>query len=562
MAPSQDNSDHSSAAETDLWVFRDGRKPCATGALVSELHAVLDRVAEHHDPDLALDALIRAGELESALADLQSPSAAHFSNLTDTLANCVCGNELIPVNAAINLDAGLLPETVTISPPEGFSYYALQPLEFAELAIRAVPPNEPVAVIGIRSIGTTLSALVKAALCGRNGDVGRITVRPTGHPYDRQTRFDYRQISWIREQHPATKFLVVDEGPGRSGSTFLSVAEALLAAGLSEENIILLGSREPDASTLCASAAASRWSRFRFMAVSNRYPRFDGCTYIGGGEWRRVFLPPGSELPASWLQMERLKFLSADGKCFYKFEGLGRIGDTVRDRAKHIASADFGCYGDHAGGGFSYYPVLPGSPLQAQSLNREILDRIAQYCAFRVAEFQAQNLQQDSLADMLRFNLQQEFQTEFEPDTELLTCRKPVFVDGRMQPWEWIESSNILKTDAASHGDDHFFPGPTDIAWDLAGASVEWGMSKDAIDCLLSTFHTLSGMEVRPRFPYFLLAYTVVRMAYSKMAISTVSGTPEEPRILRDYERYRALSASQLRTLTGMPALQTLSKAS
>ena len=31
-----------------------------------------------------------------------------------------------------------------------------------------------------------------------------------------------------------------------------------------------------------------------------------------------------------------------------------------------------------------------------------------------------------------------------------------------------------MKVDAAAHGDDHGFPGPVDVAWDLAGAVVEW----------------------------------------------------------------------------------------
>jgi hypothetical protein len=90
-------------------------------------------------------------------------------------------------------------------------------------------------------------------------------------------------------------------------------------------------------------------------------------------------------------------------------------------------------------------------------------------------------------------------------------------------------------------------------------------MSTHAIDRLLSTFQALSGIDVRPRFSHYLLAYTVVRMAYSKMAISTVSGTQEEPRILRDYEHYRRLATFQLRNLAGTrtpSASQILSKAS
>ena len=41
-----------------------------------------------------------------------------------------------------------------------------------------------------------------------------------------------------------------------------------------------------------------------------------------------------------------------------------------------------------------------------------------------------------------------------------------------LAPHEWLrlDDGNVRKTDAIAHGDDHLFPGPTDIAWDLAGA--------------------------------------------------------------------------------------------
>jgi hypothetical protein len=552
MAASPDNSDHSSAAETDLWVFRDGRKPHSTRQLVEELRCVLRKLSQRPARDLELDALIRAGELESALTDGESPCASQFAALTEALARRACGNRSTPLHLQFALYRYDLPGTVVVSPPEGFSYYALQPLDFASVALRAVRHGEPVAVIGIRSIGTTLSAIAKATLEGTNGEVSRITVRPTGHPYDRQTRFDERQLAWIRKHSGATTFLVIDEGPGRSGSTFLSVGEALLEAGVDQKRIILIGSREPDATALCASAAAARWSKFKFMAVTDKHPRFQHSSYIGGGDWRRVLMPSDSEWPACWPQMERLKFLSKDRKVLYKFDGLGRVGDAVRYRAKRVAEVGFGCSSEDAGDGFSAYAVISGPPLNTQALNRDLLEHIAQYCAFRVDEFSAVGVRPDPLAEMVRFNLQRELQADFELDSELLACDVPVFVDGRMQPWEWIgsQSGEILKTDVSTHGDDHFFPGPTDITWDLAGASVEWNMNKDAVQFLLATFRSLTGIDLSSRFNHFLLAYTVFRMAYCKMAISTVTGTDEEYRLQRDYQRYRELVAKQLADLS------------
>ena len=48
-----------------------------------------------------------------------------------------------------------------------------------------------------------------------------------------------------------------------------------------------------------------------------------------------------------------------------------------------------------------------------------------------------------------------------------------------MGPHAWLRDENgrLIKTNGSVHGDDHFFPGPCDIAWDLAGAFVSiWGM--------------------------------------------------------------------------------------
>ena len=127
------------------------------------------------------------------------------------------------------------------------------------------------------------------------------------------------------------------------------------------------------------------------------------------------------------------------------------------------------------------------------------------------------------------------------------------FDDARMQPHEWVVASNgrILKTDGASHGDDHFFPGPTDIAWDVAGASIEWDLSKDALQFFLSRFQKLTGDDVRARLPVFMLAYCVVRLATCKLAITTVPGSAEESRLFAEYRFYRQYAERLIPEATG-----------
>ncbi len=190
-----------SAAETDLWVFRNGRKSVAGLRLLNELHAALKQLLDSSASQIrerSLNVLIRAGELESALADAASPAASALASLTDALAFTLLSGDLRSVTKLADSLSNLsLPQTIETSPPEGFSYYALHPLDFADAAMGLADPPRPAAVIGIRSIGTTLSAVVAATLRRTGCAAERITVRPTGHPYSRHTHPTSEQIRWI-----------------------------------------------------------------------------------------------------------------------------------------------------------------------------------------------------------------------------------------------------------------------------------------------------------------------------------------------------------------------------
>jgi hypothetical protein len=149
---------------------------------------------------------------------------------------------------------------------------------------------------------------------------------------------------------------------------------------------------------------------------------------------------------------------------------------------------------------------------------------------------------------MLDFNVQQEFGQELRLDPALLGTTLPVLVDGRMQPFEWVASTQgeLLKTDAISHGDNHFFPGPCDISWDLAGAIVEWDLPSEASEFLLRRFKQLSGMDVTLSLAAYMLAYCVFRLGFCKMASSTVLGSREETRLEAAYRWYRSKAGKML----------------
>jgi hypothetical protein len=306
-----------------------------------------------------------------------------------------------------------------------------------------------------------------------------------------------------------------------------------------------------DANTLCARHAAVRWSGFRSSAVrpAAHLPA-EANIYLGGGYWRQELIGDSTHWPVSWSQMERIKFLSPDRRTLFKFAGFSRFGDEICNRARLLSEAGYAPAPALAGDGFLCRPFVPGSILTPACGDRALLGCLARYCAMRQAAFvstEAQNV--DQLETMLRFNVAEEFGVKLNGECGLLASDHPVLVDGRMLPHEWVRTydGRLIKCDGDSHGDDHFFPGPaTDICWDLAGAIVEWDLANDAADYFLRQYCLASGDNPGPRLPAFLLAYTVFRCAYCKMAAAAMQGTDEEQRLLGAYRRYRRHAATLL----------------
>jgi hypothetical protein len=218
----------------------------------------------------------------------------------------------------------------------------------------------------------------------------------------------------------------------------------------------------------------------------------------------------------------------------------------VHERARKLHELGFGPDCGTPEFGFGIYPLAQGRILQRDDLSRDLLSHMARYCAVRGREFPATDghAAHSKMEEMARFNFQEEFGDSLPPldlPDGALASRSPIISDARMQPHEWFctDDGRVLKLDGAEHGDDHFFPGPTDIAWDLAGAIVEWKLSPEATDTLVREYRRVSGDRVEQRVPAFVAAYASFRMGYCKMAAEAVRGSGEEHRLLRAYERYR-----------------------
>ncbi len=447
-----------------------------------------------------LERQIEAGELAAGLADAFCPE---------------CDDEF---------DPRPLPAEIEISVPEGFAYYAVDP-ELYRMAARRFAAEArpgPVAVIGIRSIGTTLAAVVESELRRLGIPAQSWTVRPRGHPWNRELRIGPRLLRRWRE-FPGC-FAIVDEGPGLSGSSFACVAEFLSRIGVSDRRIAFFPSWQTDGANFISAAARQRWPRHRqYTAAFEELQLFDGARDLSAGNWRAV----RGLWPAVQPQHERRKYLR-DGR-LYKFAGYGRYGRETLERAHRLAAFTPAPLGLE--NGFLITPWVEGAPVR---LSTRFLHHAARYLAFLRREFSlGRAAGVESLAGMVAINTGR-------PWPGPLPAAEAVALDARMLPHEWLETAGgYLKTDALDHHDDHFFPGPQDIAWDLAAFEVEFGRGAGY---LLERYQRESGdRTIAARLPFYRAAYLAFRLGYAGLAVESLGACADAARFRRQRARYAAL---------------------
>lgn len=534
---------------SDLLAFREGRRARSGPALLRELSAAVERCSPA-DTEGTVEALLRAGELECALADAGAgPAVSVLERVTSDLADALLAGGFDRAALIARLAQVTVPASLTLSVPEGFSYYSLHPLDFADcLRDVSVLPAQA-AVVGIRSIGVTLSAVVQAQFGNLGVGAARVSVRPAGHPFDRRLELGEPEREWVRARMRANAaFFVVDEGPGLSGSSFLAVAEALEREGVAVGRITLFSSAEPNLNALIAPNAAARWQRFhRIHARPTRRLPADAHTFIGGGRWRDAEFGPGEAWPPAWATLERVKYVSQDGKSLLRFDGHGHYGAAVRERYAQVAARGFGPKPANAGDGFTRFPILNGLP--PRSAGPDLLAAAAEYCAWRGQAMAEQSVSLAGVEEMTTVNLQRALPGECDCSISL-AVERPVVPDGRMHLHEWRScGEKWLKFDSAAHGDDHFFPGPCDIAWDLAGAIVEWNLHPVAREFLIGEYRRKSGDRVEARLAGYLTAYAAFQLGYCDTAAAATTGD-ERGRFLAGRERYLQWLRRSLRELS------------
>lgn len=520
----------------EVWVYRDNKQLAHGGSVLRALERSMAQVTRLRTQvarrRAALEALVVAGELETALADALDPLERVVGDASRALAMVILGKPVDLAACAEGLAHARAPRSLAIRPHAGFAYDALHPEAYA--AASHVVDARDVLVIGVGAAGRTLACITSAALEARGATTERIAVR-------RGDASDELDGSLRRAGQRQAAVVLVDEGPTVSGATLLDTAEAVVRAGIPQGRVYVIVGRSVDPGRLRAPDAASRFRRLRTTVAPSsmfapvRPGTSAGTRDVSSGAWRHLHFTRAEDWPAVVESTERRKLLS--GGRLFKFEGLGSNGLAARHRASALAAEGIALDPSDEGDGWTSY-TWTGKPLTLADLDADLVEHIARYCARRPTLCPLVSAESD-LDSVVAANLAAILGDVASPPA--LEVVRIATTDGRLAPHEWIrlEDGSVMKTDATAHGDDRFFPGPTDIAWDLAGAIVEWEMNPEVRDYFLRAYRRASGDDAAPRIDAWLVAYLAIQTALAVHAVEIASAA-EAPRLRLELERYRA----------------------
>ncbi|MBV9123043.1 MAG: hypothetical protein JO112_06785, partial [Planctomycetes bacterium] len=425
----------------------------------------------------------------------------------------------------------------------------------------------PWVVLGLRSIGTSLGAVVATA-----GKVGAppLTLRPTGHPFQRVIRLTSSLERQLFAQGPETRFALVDEGPGLSGSSFGAVADWLEGHQIPPGHIHFFPGHAGD-----LGPQASERHRLRWQQKSRHVVAFETLLHptnphalswfedgvcpaeldlkdVAGGRWRAQHFSSEADWPPCHTLQERRKYLyRARGRIWLaKFAGLGRYGDSKWARARRLERLGLIPPIRDLRHGFligewltSARPYCLGMTVDRGAL----LETLTAYLNFLARECPARaawGASPEQLFAMAHFNIQERLGPEmaagFEPWRGHLSAlarrHRPVLTDNKMHAWEWLllPDGRWLKADALDHHQGHDCIGAQDLAWDLEGACVELELTETEQAILERTLSLPAAVPPPQVRRFYRECYLAFQMGYFTLAADTLAAPqPEEAVRLR-----------------------------
>lgn len=528
-----------------MLVFGDSKHCSTWDHEIALLGAAFARLPLSPSLDELRQVLVSCGQLEQGVADSGASNLSAIEVLTDSVASCFVWRFLGHAAKRPVFDEGLRGlqnHSLWIKEPEGFSFYALYPEQYIQSAFLWADAHiaEPsgVAVVGIRSIGTTLSAVVKAALEARGYRVRRLTVRPNNVSFG-------PKVDLPRIDEPSA--LVVDEGPGLSGSTMASVVQALREKG--KRDVAILPGHAKGPGSHASNMTRQLWGSTPQYVTDLAQLRWQGqgleerlmlaspspaceCIDLSVGQWRRLLFNTPGQWPAVCKQFEKLKYLVRfKGGRAWLWKFTGHLPRRPKGALAHCS-------------GFSAFEWIEGPRSVSHGQARQLLlQQVIQ--SARPLEQPHNALQR--LRRIVRVNITEAFGPALAIKALKFCPRRsppyPRAFDGRVAPHEWIWGLQHAPLNPNVATEDHAAPGPQPLLWDLAALAVEWQWPARG---------HLPGLPPVPRdvLLFYLAAYLAFRIGLSEFAAAQ---DPEEAGRFRTLaKRYRLLLQ---RLLTGSSAL-------
>ncbi|MDX1952382.1 MAG: hypothetical protein SFY81_09360 [Verrucomicrobiota bacterium] len=525
--------------------------------------------------------MIAAGQIEQALLDNGAFSEELIAEIEQWLLQFAVqfiqayanpGAELCAfTEAATSLSKNLqqIPSEnrrVKMKIPEGFAFYTLYPEQYM-ISLQKWVTNRtrrPVTVIGLRSIGTTLSAIAASFLRMKGWEVTRLTLRPFGHPYS-------REVTLPSPLNRESFALILDEGPGASGSSMAAAAAALVNAGFSNHQIFFFPSHGNSPGSAATEETLSWWRKIeRFftpledvkwkgrhltehlqdLTKANLLTSEPVVKDVSNGEWRYEVYPSEQEWPAVPLPFERTKYLIGSTEhLIWKFTGFAFNLDEVKNEAAGVME----CLG------FQASTWIKESRVPKHSEAENYLSTLSAHLMARTGpKLPSEDREQAiiRLQEMLYWNLWESLGAQAADKCKDWFTSLNVFpsrnsyVDGRMAPWEWrvLKSGVLIKVNERTHVQDHSSIGPQSILWDVAGLIIEWKMKLPLEAALLK--QSKIQEVTTPELVFYLLSYTAFRIGQTKFTHDGTTQLSEKARQNKAYQEYCEIASGLLNRMS------------
>jgi hypothetical protein len=296
--------------------------------------------------------------------------------------------------------------------------------------------------------------------------------------------------------------------------------------------------------------------------ASSEIPMDSPLLDISAGEWRRHIFSREADWPAAMPAWERRKFIGcgSGGKLLFKFAGLGNVGERKLGMARALHDARLTPEPVGLVHGFLVERWCDGQRLGD---DEKPIAEVAHYIAARARIFPANPDSGATLRQLLEMSRRNVALALGDTAAGLLKQWAPrldalhrrlvrIRTDNRMERHEWLRvpGGSLLKTDTLDHHSAHDLVGCQDMAWDIAGAIIEFGLDSREAHALMAATERASGRLVdRELLKFYRVAYLAFRLGQASLAAQACSSGPADTaRLKTAAARYAAELSARIAT--------------